>query len=107
MVIGVVFMASALMLGMLFAQKDKTLMDDVQSELTQPAAVQPSPIQGLDLGTPVTQPAPEAAPVVEAPVVKAPVVEGPVVEGPVVEAPVVETPVVDAPVVEAPVQPAE
>lgn len=57
-VIGCVFMASALVLGVLFAQEDKTLMDGVQSELMQPAAVQPAPIGGLDLGTPETQPAP-------------------------------------------------
>ncbi|MDF7824871.1 preprotein translocase subunit SecG [Pontiellaceae bacterium B12227] len=62
-VLGVVFMASALILGVLFAQQDKTLMDTVQSELTQPAAVQPAPIDGLDLGTPETQPVPEQAPI--------------------------------------------
>lgn len=60
-VIGVVFMASALVLGMLFAQPDKTLMDSVQSELMQPAAVQPAPIDGLDLGMPETQPTPAPA----------------------------------------------
>lgn len=62
-VIGCIFMASALVLGMLFGQKDRTLMDGVQSEQAQPAAVQSSPIQGLDLGTPETQ----SAPATEAP----------------------------------------
>ncbi|MDF7798209.1 preprotein translocase subunit SecG [Pontiellaceae bacterium B1224] len=55
-VIGCVFMASALVLGMLFAQQDRTLMDGVESELVIPAAEQSAPIQGLDLGTPETQP---------------------------------------------------
>jgi preprotein translocase subunit SecG len=63
-VLGVVFMASALILGMLFAQKDKTLMDGVSSDPLQPAAVQAQPIEGLDLGTPQTEP---AAPVIEVP----------------------------------------
>ncbi|MEI6891455.1 MAG: preprotein translocase subunit SecG [Pontiella sp.] len=53
-VIGAVFMGSALVLGMLFAQEDKGLMDGEQSDIVQPAAVQP----GLDLGAPQTQPAP-------------------------------------------------
>lgn len=57
-VIGCIFMASALVLGMLFAQQDKTLMDGVQSDPAQASAVQPAPIQGIDLGTPETQPAP-------------------------------------------------
>ena len=60
-VIGVVFIASALGLGMLFAQPDKTLMDSVQSELMQPTAVQPAPNAALDLGMPEAQPVPAAA----------------------------------------------
>jgi preprotein translocase subunit SecG len=56
--IGVVFMASTLILGILFAQQDQTLMDGVESDPVQPTAVQPSPIEGLDLGMPVTEPAP-------------------------------------------------
>jgi preprotein translocase subunit SecG len=55
--LGVVFMGSALALGVLFAQQDQTLMDSVDSELMQPVAVQPGQVQGLDLGAPVTQPA--------------------------------------------------
>ncbi|MEA2069574.1 MAG: preprotein translocase subunit SecG [Verrucomicrobiota bacterium] len=56
--IGVVFMASTLILGVLFAQQDKTLMDDVESDPVQPVAMQPSPIEGLDLGAPAMEPAP-------------------------------------------------
>lgn len=53
-VLGITFMACALALGMLFAQKDKTLMDGVESAPAQPVAVQPGAIEGLDLGTPAT-----------------------------------------------------
>lgn len=56
--LGVVFMASSLILGVLFAQNEKTLMDSVEAEPVQPAAVQPAPIDGLDLGAPATEPAP-------------------------------------------------
>lgn len=52
-VLGIVFMASTLILGVLFAQKDKTLMDEVgRGSTAQPAAVQSQPIQGLELGMP-------------------------------------------------------
>jgi preprotein translocase subunit SecG len=63
--IGIVFMASSLILGVLFAQQDTTLMDSVDSDPVQPVAVQPSPIEGLDLGAPVTEgmPAETALPV--------------------------------------------
>jgi len=54
-VLGIVFMASTLILGALFAQKDQTLMDGVESAPVQPAAVQTVPIEGLDLGAPVTE----------------------------------------------------
>ena len=64
-VLGVVFMACALALGMMFGQKDKTLMDGVSSDPLQASAVQSQPLDGLDLGTPVTEP---AAPAVELPV---------------------------------------
>lgn len=60
--LGVVFMACALGLGVLFAQKDKTLMDGVQSDAAQPAAVEPA---AVDFGTPMAQP--EAAPAAEVP----------------------------------------
>lgn len=67
-VLGITFMASALFLGVLFAQQDKTLMDDVDSAPVQPTAVQPGPIEGLDLGMPATEPAApaEAIPAVPA-----------------------------------------
>ena len=55
-VLGVVFMAVALLLGMLFAQKDVTLMDGVESELAQPVA-QEQPIQAMDFSTPAVEPA--------------------------------------------------
>mgnify|MGYP001815631394 FL=1 len=57
-VIGCVFMVCALALGTLFAQGEATLMDGVQSDPVQPVAVQPAPIDGLDLGAPVTTEAP-------------------------------------------------
>ena len=63
-ILGIVFMASALVLGMLFAQKDKGVMDGVESDPAQPSAVQPAPLEGLDLGEPVTTPeAPAEVPV--------------------------------------------
>jgi preprotein translocase subunit SecG len=49
--LGVVFMASALFLGVLFAQQDKSLMDDVDSEPAPAPVVQTEPMQ-MDLGTP-------------------------------------------------------
>ncbi len=55
--LGVVFMACALILGVMFAQKDATLMDGVGSDPMPAPAVQSLPIEGLDLGTPVTEPA--------------------------------------------------
>ncbi|MDZ8117411.1 preprotein translocase subunit SecG [Pontiella agarivorans] len=56
-VLGIVFMGTTLALGVMFAQKDKTLMDSVKSEPVQPAAVQAAPIQGLDTGAAEAQPA--------------------------------------------------
>lgn len=63
-VLAIVFMVCALGLGVIFAQKDRTLMDNVASDPVP--AVQAQPIQGIDLGTPVTEPT--ADPVVEIPV---------------------------------------
>ena len=57
-VLGIVFIASTLFLGVLFAQKDVTLMDGVESEPAQSTTMQPQPIEGLDLGAPVTDDAP-------------------------------------------------
>ena len=61
---GVLFMGCALLLGVIFSQKDTTLMDGVSSDPVSASAVEVQPIQGLDLGTPVAEP----APVVEVPV---------------------------------------
>jgi preprotein translocase subunit SecG len=52
-ILGIVFMANSLLLGVLFAQKDKTLMDQVEAAPAQPA-VQTLPIENLDLGAPAT-----------------------------------------------------
>ena len=58
-VLGIVFMASTLILGVLFAQKDKSLMDEVGIGSTaQPTAVQSQPLEGLDMGMPAVEPAP-------------------------------------------------
>lgn len=55
-VLGITFMASALVLGVLFAQNDKTLMDGVASDAPPPAAAGQAQPGVLDLGAP----APEA-----------------------------------------------
>jgi len=58
-VLGIVFMASSLILGVLFAQKDKSLIDEVgRGSTAQPAAVQSPPTDGLDLGMQVAEPFP-------------------------------------------------
>ena len=58
-VLGIVFMASTLTLGILFAQKDKSLMDEIgNGSVAQPAAVQSQPLKGLDLGMPEVEPVP-------------------------------------------------
>ena len=62
-VLGVVFMASTLILGVLFAQRDQPMFDPTVAPSDQPAAVQALPIEGLDLGAPVT----ETVPVDDAP----------------------------------------
>ncbi len=48
-VIGIAFMANTLLLGVLFAQKDKTLMEQVPS--VQPTAVQTQPLDAMDFST--------------------------------------------------------
>jgi preprotein translocase subunit SecG len=57
-VLGIVFLANTLLLGVLFAQKDKTLMDDVAAPAAQPAAIQAQPLDTLDLVQPIAEPAP-------------------------------------------------
>jgi preprotein translocase subunit SecG len=51
-VLGVVFMASALVLGVLFAQKDRSLMDTVDVSPQQSFAVEPVPADSMDLTLP-------------------------------------------------------
>lgn len=51
-ILGIVFLANSLLLGVLFAQKDKTLMEQVPVPATQPAAMQPQPVDALDLVVP-------------------------------------------------------
>ncbi len=48
-VLGIVFMANTLLLGILFAQKDKSLMDQVPAVAAQPAAMQGQPMDAVDL----------------------------------------------------------
>ena len=51
-VIGIIFMANTLLLGVIFAQKDKTLMEQAPAPTAQPAAMQVQPIDSLDLVVP-------------------------------------------------------
>ena len=48
-ILGIVFLANSLLLGVLFAQKDKTLMDEAPAPAAQPAAMQPLPSDASDL----------------------------------------------------------
>ncbi len=48
-VLGIVFMANTLLLGVLFAQKDKSLMDKAPVPVAQPATMQPPPVDPIDL----------------------------------------------------------
>jgi preprotein translocase subunit SecG len=58
-VLGVVFLTTTLLLGVLFAQQDKTLMDDVQeAPANQPVAMQAEPVAPVDLVMPVDAEAP-------------------------------------------------
>ena len=59
--LGIVFLANTLLLGVLFAQKDKTLMEQAPVQAAQPAAMAPQPVDALDF---VDQP---VVPVQEAP----------------------------------------
>ncbi len=63
-VLGIVFMCSTLILGSLFAQRDRTLMDSAASVPAGPTAMQPAPVEGLDLGMPPTM---EEAPTIDIP----------------------------------------
>jgi len=55
-VLGIVFMASTLILGVLFAQKDKALVDTYDEGPAPVSAMQPPPLEGMDLGIPETMP---------------------------------------------------
>jgi len=57
-VLGITFIASTLILGILFAKADQTLMDTVDTP-AQPMAIQPQPLEGLDVGVPPLEIAPE------------------------------------------------
>jgi preprotein translocase subunit SecG len=56
-ILGIVFMANSLLLGVLFAQKDKTLMEQVPAPAAQPAAMQTQPVDPIDLVVPEEEPA--------------------------------------------------
>ena len=62
--LGIVFMASTLVLGVLFAQKDKPLVDIIDAQ-PGPAAVQSPPLEGVEMGMPAMDivPAGDALPV--------------------------------------------
>lgn len=62
-VLGIVFMTCSLVLGVMFAQNERTLMDGVSSDPLQASEV-PVEAQGLNV-TPAAEP---AAPVIEVPV---------------------------------------
>ena len=51
-VLGIVFLASTLFLGILFAQQDKGIMDDVVVPAAQPASMQMQPIDPDNLVIP-------------------------------------------------------
>ncbi|HEY5653701.1 MAG TPA: preprotein translocase subunit SecG [Pontiella sp.] len=51
-VLGGVFLASSLILGILFARQETALMDSVESDSLQPIAMQPTPVEDLNFATP-------------------------------------------------------
>lgn len=73
-ILGCVFLVSTLVLGVMFVQKDKSLIDTVQTPAAQPTAqpieVEPQPKQNVDLTMPSAvdeSSSTEAAPVGDAP----------------------------------------
>jgi preprotein translocase subunit SecG len=58
-ILGIVFLANSLLLGVLFAQKDKTLMEQASAPAPQPSAVQTQPADPIDLVTEPVVPADE------------------------------------------------
>jgi preprotein translocase subunit SecG len=63
--LGIVFMANSLLLGVMFAQKDKTLMEQSTAPAAPPAAMQAQPADMMDFSgqpaAPETEPAAEDA----------------------------------------------
>ena len=50
-ILGIVFLANSLLLGVLFAQKDKTLIEQAPAPAPQPTAMQTQPADPIDLVT--------------------------------------------------------
>ena len=62
-ILGITFLASTLVLGVLFVQDDKSVVDLTADEVpAQSTAIQPQAMQGLDLGEPDIEPDSEAVP---------------------------------------------
>ncbi len=55
-VLGIIFMANTLLLGIMFSQQEKTLMDSASAPMAQPASMQTQPVDALDLVIPSSQP---------------------------------------------------
>ena len=64
-IIGIAFLANTLVLGVLFAQKDQTLMEQAEAPAAQPTAMQAQPVDVMDFSTPaeVAPVEPDVAPV--------------------------------------------
>ncbi len=52
-VVGIAFLANTLVLGVLFAQKDKTLMEQAPIPLAQPTAMEAQPSDAMDFSAPM------------------------------------------------------
>ena len=64
-VLGIVFLANSLLLGVLFAQKDKTLMEQSVAPSAPPAAMQTQPADMMDFSEPAVTPTEESVPAAE------------------------------------------
>ncbi len=51
-VLGIIFIANTLLLGIIFSQQEKTLMDSAVVPVAQPAAMQSQPMDVIDLVIP-------------------------------------------------------
>jgi len=60
-ILGIVFMISTLMLGVMFAQKDKALIDTLDPAPAAAPVVQPQPLESMDLALPEIDTPPEGA----------------------------------------------